>query len=218
MKNSVRKSSPLSIDADVRVVMHPKTIALIAEELRNSNAEPELTNFIKDALKYFDGYDALFSRQAKVAEIESAKQIAGTVATLDRQLRKAPPALTNYLFTPLVARRVHRPKESSAIKRRYERQLRQALRQIRRDCERIVADDAKGAKVTPLKGPEADRAQRFCATLAHRLVETFSERPVTGSAEGPYHRIASLLFELLTGRAEVHLKRHCDFVRKREVP
>ena len=41
-----------------------------------------------------------------------------------------------------------------------------------------------------------------------------SERSITGSAEGHYCRIASLLFEALTGRTEADLKRHCTSVMK----
>lgn len=215
MENRARKKH-LSTDPDARMVPRPEIIAIIAEELRNPKAEAQLTNSIKAAMKIFDEYDPLFSRQAKAAEIKSAEQLAGTVATLDQQLEKAPPALKHYLFTPLAGRRVPKAKEFSAPRRRFEKHFRRALKQMRRDCERIVAEDAKVEKVK-VTGPEPDRAQRFCAELAYRLVKTFSERQVTGSAEGPYHRVASLLFELLTGRPEVDLKRACDSVRSEKL-
>lgn len=126
MENRDRKKH-LSTDPDARMVPRPEIIAVIAEELRNSKAEAQLNNSIKAAMKIFDEYDPLFSRQAKAAEIKSAEQLAGTVATFDQQLEKAPPALKHYLFTPLAGRRVSKVKEFSAPKQRSEKHFRRAM-------------------------------------------------------------------------------------------
>jgi hypothetical protein len=44
------------------------------------------------------------------------------------------------------------------------------------------------------------------------LLKGFSSKPVTGTEDGPFRCIASLLYEMLTSRVHVDLKRHCEAV------
>ena len=55
-------------------------------------------------------------------------------------------------------------------------------------------------------------ALRLAVTFARNLMLAFSRRRVTGTAEGVYRVIATLLFEVLTGEGDVDLKRACDRV------
>jgi hypothetical protein len=133
------------------------------------------------------------------------------IANLKRKLAKAPAPLRDFLFIPWELRGPVTPADvvlATQITYRYE--FLKALRRMTQDCRRIHADQREALP----PGPEKDRAQRHCATLAYGLMSDFSRRPIAGSTDGPYHSVATLLFELLTGRANGDLKRHCDFVRK----
>jgi hypothetical protein len=55
-----------------------------------------------------------------------------------------------------------------------------------------------------------DRVKHFCAGFAQGLVRELSTKPITGTMDGPFRAIASLLYEAASGRGHVDLKRACD--------
>jgi hypothetical protein len=193
----------------------PEIIDLIVDELGNPDARAEVAQAIERSFGFFRRHDTWFARAGKAALADNAKEIAGCIAALQSTLAAASAPLHDFLFTPLWARATLVPVDVLlAVKTTYRQAVLEPLQQMRLDCERILADEAREQEQQPLRpGPEIDRAQRHCATLAYDLMDVFARRSITGSAEGPYHTIASLLFEALTGRAEVDLKRHCYFVR-----
>jgi hypothetical protein len=67
-------------------------------------------------------------------------------------------------------------------------------------------------------GPEFDRDQRCCATLGYELMMILSDRETSSYDEGPYFRITSLLYEAMTGHADVDLRHHCEAVLKAPPP
>jgi hypothetical protein len=60
-----------------------------------------------------------------------------------------------------------------------------------------------------------DLTKNSCAQSAYAIIERFSDRPPTGTVDGPLRTVASLLYEVATGKAEVDLKRACDATLKR---
>jgi hypothetical protein len=58
--------------------------------------------------------------------------------------------------------------------------------------------------------PRSNPMQWICADSADALIYQFSRKPATGTAEGPLHAIASLLFEAVTGKPNQNLKRAVD--------
>ncbi len=191
-------------------------VDLVVDDLDNPDVRAEVVRAVEDSFAFFHRYDASFARAGKADMADDAKEIADSIAALEAKLTTASALLRDFLFTPLRARGMEiMPDELLAVKTTYREALLEPLRRMRLDCEKVLADEANEEEQQPLRpGPEMDRAQRHCAILAYDLMATFSGKPITGSAEGPYHCIASLLFEALTARAEVDLKRHCDFVRK----
>ena len=85
----------------------------------------------------------------------------------------------------------------------------QPWRVARLRYERFLADAAE-ERLPP--GPEFDRTQRYCARLAYLLMRKFSARPSTRYVDGPFNNIARLLYEALTGRPNLDLHRHCNWV------
>jgi hypothetical protein len=66
---------------------------------------------------------------------------------------------------------------------------------------------------TPSK--KADLTKACCAGTAYRLICECSKNPPTGTPDAPLRTIATLLYEVLTGR-QTDLKRACDDQLKRE--
>ena len=194
----------------------PEIIDLIVDELGNPDARPEVAQAIERSFDFFRRCDSWFARAGKAALVDDAKGIADSIAAFESKLAAASPLLDDFLFTPPWARStVTEGNVLLAAKTTCREAALELLRRMRRDCERIRTVEARELLEQPLRpGPEIDRGQRHCATLAYDLMGVFSSRSITGSAEGHYHSIASLLFEALTDRAEVDLKRHCDFVMK----
>ena len=191
-------------------------VDLIVDELGNPDARAEVARVVEDSFVFFNRYNVSFARAGKATLAQNAKEITDSIAALESKLAAAPVLLQDFLFTPPWARGgVTAPDVLLSVRTAYRHAALEPLRQIRLDCERLLADEAREKEQQPLRrGPEIDRAQRHCATVAYDLMAKFSGRPITSSAEGPYYCIASLLFEALADQVEVDLKRHCDFVRR----
>ena len=200
--------------------MEPRNLSeiidLIVDELGNTDARAEVAEAIERSFGYFRRHDEWFARSSKAALAGNTKGIADSVAALESKLAVASEPLLDFLFTPLWARSAMTPEDVLlAAKTTCREAALEQFRRLRLDCETVLADEARQREQQPRRpGPEIDRAQRHCATLAYDLMGVLSRRPITGSAEGHYCRIASLLFEALTGRTEVDLKRHCTSVMK----
>jgi hypothetical protein len=111
-----------------------------------------------------------------------------------------------------------------AESRAYEKALLAPLWQMRRDCERLLAERSEekarnwDEAFVGRSGPEFDRDQRRCATLGYELMKVFSDRQTSSYDEGPYFRLTSLLYEAMTGHADVDLRQHCEAVLKAPPP
>jgi hypothetical protein len=186
-----------------------ESIDAIMEQLgRNEPAiRVEVAAAIEDSFQFFHHHDGLFNREGQDAMVASARRIIAAVAGLQAQLEAAPELLRNFLFTAPLAR-IDPPQDLLAARDQHRQSIVASLQGVRLDCERLVAQ----TKARP--GPEGDRAQLHCARLAQLLMKRFSARKISGSEKGPFRLIAGLLYEALTGREEVDLKRHCDAVMK----
>jgi hypothetical protein len=161
-------------------------IDLIIDELGNSDARAEVAQAIERSFGFFRRHDTWFARAGKAALANDAKEIARSIAALESTLAAASAPLHDFLFTPLWARAALIPVDVLlAVKTTYRQAVLEPLRQTRLDCERILADEAREQEQQPPRpGPGIDRAQRHCATLAYDLMDVFSGRSITGSAEG----------------------------------
>jgi hypothetical protein len=192
-------------------------VDLVVKELGNPDARGQVVSIIGRSFDWFRSVDPFFSRSGRTQLAANAREIADAIASLESKLEAATAPLRDFLFTPLLARATAKePHLLLEARAKYGETALELLRRMRLDCVKILVDEAKENGRQRLRpGPEFNRAQRHCATLAYDLMSSFSKKRITGSIEGSFHRIAFLLFEALSGRAEIDLKRHCDFVRKR---
>lgn len=58
----------------------------------------------------------------------------------------------------------------------------------------------------------SDALKHRCAAEAYYLMDLFSSKPATGTAEGPFQVIAGVLYSAVTGREPTDMKRSCDRV------
>jgi hypothetical protein len=142
---------------------------------------------------------SFFARDKIQETRQGAREIAGTIATLLEQIKRASPELRARMrLDGLEA--VNAPMTMAWFLERLE--------VIRAEC--IAAAEAQ---------PSSDPLLEWCAKSAIALLQRFSARPPTrgrgralpGSTEALY-AIASLLFEAVTGEPNHKLKRACDTV------
>jgi hypothetical protein len=167
----------------------------------------EISCGIEHSFEFFRHYDRLFARENRVAMVTSAKKIAERVAALRAELEAAPDLLRDFLLLPPQARRLP---TSGVVD---EHALSSALQALHSDCERFLADIPQEPS-----GPEIDRAQLHCARLAYSLMRRYANNRITGSVDGPFVTLASLLYEALTDRADINLQRRCIEVQRNPPP
>jgi hypothetical protein len=178
----------------------------------------DVVKAINSSFKAFRRYDRQLARDRKAAMVATAKAVAECIVALESELETAPALLRSFLFTPPESRRAGTAADVDALlaaKTTYEKIVLDALRAMRRDCEKFLADQPR----EPLRpGPEMDRAQQHCARLAYSLMKHFSKKRISGYSDGPFVGVASLLYELMTSRSGVDLSRHCKAVLKDPSP
>jgi hypothetical protein len=191
----------------------------IIGELGNSDARAEVDQSIERSFQILRLYDELSGRAGRQNLLTDARRIAdaitiledrlhaviATLNTLENQLRTPEALLVSYGFHPgptVPAEELHALFEATYPPL-------QSWRVARLRYERFLAE---AAEERSRPGPEFDRGQRSCAHLAYLLMRKFSTRPITGYIDGPFNCITSLLYEALTGRPDVDLHRHCNWV------
>jgi hypothetical protein len=85
-------------------------------------------------------------------------------------------------------------------------ELLRQLRLLREMCARLERFKSVSKKV--------DLPQKFCAFFACGIISGFSKKPPTATVDGPLWAVASLLYEAVTGKPEVNMKRACDATLK----
>ncbi len=65
------------------------------------------------------------------------------------------------------------------------------------------------------RGPKLDPLTLAAAEIAFGLLAEFSPRPPSTTTDGPHHRLAQILVEAVSGRAEVPVESACDLVAGR---
>ena len=159
----------------------------------------------------------LIPRAGKKALAKRAEKITELAYALELELLNLPPPLY-YLITPPSARfgPPPAPNQLDAIRTAYLNAILQPLRGVRLDCERFVAG-IQAEQIRPR--PEIDYAQRYSTEIAYDLIDRLSTKQITTSGPGgPLNIVAGLVYEALTGRPGVDLRRHCDFVREFSSP
>jgi hypothetical protein len=192
------------------------------DELGNPDARAEVARSIQRSFQIIHHYDELSGRPGRQNLITGARRIAAamtiledqlhaviaTLNSLENELRTAKPFLVSYGFHP--GPTVPGEELDALLDATYPPLQPWWVARLR--YERFIAD-AADERLPP--GPEFDRTQRYCARLAYLLMRKFSARPSTRYVDGPFNNIASLLYEALTGRPNLDLHGHCNWVLDR---
>ena len=156
----------------------------------------------------------LFDRRRNRAH---AQKLNRAVSEVERLFSSAPGMLAWSLFNPLpppewtddgqlVIPKTN--KSAEEIKRDYfarANTLSAELARLRRVCAQAI-DPGFGMH------PNYDHAKDACAWFAHGLMEGLSNREITGTQDGTFRTITSLLYEAVSGEHSIDLKRACDAV------
>jgi hypothetical protein len=144
-------------------------------------------------------YQREWSHEQRIAEARYAEKMDSLLAQLEAELKH--PFATAFFGAPYAGRIV--PDDATIAD--YHRVFIEELAQMREGCRVAML-------FRPKRGRNSDRMKRSCAGSAFHLMQTFSRRPVAGSAESPFWVITQLLFEAVTGEKEANCKRACDYI------
>jgi hypothetical protein len=136
-----------------------------------------------------------------------AKKLDHALSKIEPLLVSAPGALGSLLFSPPIPRPLKLPfKSIEQIEHEYSARFNSfiaELRRLREICSRAIAPGIG-------HHPNRDAATSTCAHFAGCLMRMLSERKITGTKDGAFRTIASLLYEAVSGQKDIDLKRACD--------
>jgi hypothetical protein len=149
-----------------------------------------------------------------------AEQLDGALLEVETLLASAPGALALALFDPVTIAEdgvLAVPSSMDHIKRAYRKRadsLASELKRLRKVCAGAI-DPGFGFH------PNYDPVKYHCAWFAHGLIRELSDMKISGTKDGAFWTITSLLYEAVSGQKNAALKRACDSVlrdiRRREL-
>jgi hypothetical protein len=140
-----------------------------------------------------------------------AEQLDGALLKVETLLASAPRALAFALFDPVTITEDGVLVPSSIDQ---AESFAGELKRLRKVCADAI-DPGFGFH------PNYDPIKYHCAWVAHSLIEGLSDMKISGSKDGAFWTITSLLYEAVSGQKNVALKRACDTflrrIRRREL-
>jgi hypothetical protein len=140
-----------------------------------------------------------------------ALELDSALHSVEKLLASAPDPLESFLLNPLpnmtddgvIHGETPYDEDIERANRKRADSFATELKRLRKVCARAT---------NPGFGYDSnyDRVKHFCAGFAQSLVRGLSGRPITGTQDGPFRAIASLLYEAASGQRNVDLKRACD--------
>jgi hypothetical protein len=140
-----------------------------------------------------------------------AEQLDGALLKVEMLLASAPGALALALFDPVTITEdgvVAVPSSMGHIERAYRKRAESfasELKRLRKVCAGAI-DPGFGFH------PNFDPVKNHCAWFAHGLIRELSHRKISGTKDGTFWTITSLLYEAVSGQKNAALKRACDSV------
>lgn len=167
--------------------------------LSEADTHDAVMSFINVLVALNGVYQREWSREQRIAEAKYAEDLDSLLAQLESKLKH--PLAATFFGVPRAGRIVPDDGTVGADQRVFI----EDLAQMREVCRVAML-------FRPKHGRSSDRMKRSCAGSAFHLMQTFSRRPVAGSAESPLWVITQLLFEAVTGEKEANCKRACDYI------
>ncbi|WP_338821629.1 hypothetical protein WDM22_26410 [Bradyrhizobium septentrionale] len=201
-KRGVAPPSPTRRSEIVEEILHH------LHPLKAKNSTAAVAAKVNQAL---DGHLQHALQQAKVSTRtqiqEHAKQLDLALMKVEALLRSAPGAVIwslHYLAAPVRTKPERAEDSERAIWKRAE-DFAAELGQMRQRCARMGDTGFE-------RHPNYDDTKHACAWGAHGLMEGSSNAKISGTQDGAFRAIASLLYEAISGQRDVDLKRACDSV------
>jgi hypothetical protein len=135
-----------------------------------------------------------------------AKGVAESLGDLLSKMNDLSPA--SWLVRVLFGSGEHFEDDEDAAEAR--KAFTQQLERMLAQCQREVQHAQQKRRGLPRLRQRPDRVKNYCAGSAFNYMKILTRQPITGTAEGPYRVFTSLLYEGVTGKAELDLKRACD--------
>jgi hypothetical protein len=168
---------------------------------------------------------ALAPRDAKLMDRRlyraHAKQLDGALHKVETLVASAPGALALALFDPATITEdsllMWAPSSMDQIKRAYWKHaisFAGELKRLRKVCARAI-DPGFGFH------PNYEPVKTQCAWIAYYIMRELSNMKISGTKDGAFWTITSLLYEAVSGQKNAALKRACDSalrdIRRREL-
>jgi hypothetical protein len=141
-----------------------------------------------------------------------AQQLDGALHKVEALLTSAPHPLKLFLLNPLPTMTEQgglMPRETPLVES-IERANRERANSFAAELKRLREVCARGVGSGFGYHPNYDPTKYFCAFWAYGLIKGYSDRPITGTTDGAFRVITSLLYEAVSGQPEADLKRACD--------
>jgi hypothetical protein len=150
---------------------------------------------------------------------DHAKKLDAALGKVEELLASCPGGLAGHLFSPLPPP-IWTEGDDLSVKILPEEELKHRLqarwnslavelKRLRRICARAI-DPGFGLH------PNYDQDKHACAWFAFNLMRNLSDHEITGTEDGSFRTITSLLFEALSGHQDADLKRACDDVLRED--
>jgi hypothetical protein len=149
-----------------------------------------------------------------------ARRFDEALAEVEIQLAAVPSALLWAFFNPLLPPTTSKEGVLMLAKQPPVEEIERTFRKRR---ELFIAELKRLRKVCAYAidvglgyDPKYDHVKNTCAWFAYGLMRELSERKITGTADGPFRSITSLLYEAASSHQNVDLKRACDAVLREQ--
>jgi hypothetical protein len=148
-----------------------------------------------------------------------AKKLNRTLVMLEGLLKSAPGALTWSLFNPIEDPMLTEDEGAPLVLPQSFGSTDEILKVCWQGYKRFVIElnqlrEKCARAISPGLGfhPNYDNAKHAAAWFAQGIILDLSHREVTGTEDGAFRTISSLLYEAASGEKDIHLKRACDAV------
>jgi hypothetical protein len=194
----------------------PERLEEIAEEIlinlppRKGISRADLTNAVSKTMKELRGRVVWqIKLHARRTMQDRAADLFQAVMEVERLLDTAPGMMHALLFSDLKLSHGELPSEQE-MKDGYIKRSEAFFNELHR--LHMVCGHFMGKRIG--SHGNSDHAKSLSAWSAYGLMQNHSAAKITGTQDGPFRTVTSLLYEALSGYGDVDLKRACDAVLK----
>jgi hypothetical protein len=173
---------------------------------RKGTSRAELTNAVRQAMKQLrEQVPWQMKLLDRAAMKNHARKVFAAAMELEFLLDTSPGMMQAMLFSKLEVS-PHELQSEQAMRKAYQKRSEAFFEELY-DLHLVCAMAARAGT-----HGNSDPAKFLSARSAHGLMQNHSVAKITGTQDGPFRTVTSLLYEVLSGHRNVDLKRACDAV------